>query len=233
MNAKLVAVTQPTVMDDQGRMMTPEEFIAYTARVSNPSNQHNHSTALRLLEYLITKSHWSPFEMVDITMRIETNRAIMAQILRHKSFSFQEFSQRYSSVDKETLWESPIMRKKHIGGNRQGSSDEVDVDLTNKTAHTQALLMSAYNELIKQGIAPECARMVLPLSTPTTAYMKGPVRSWITYFWQRLDPHAQKEHRDLAKLMFEEFKLVCPNIAELVLRGRPKYEVDPTWLKDS
>lgn len=200
--------------------MTAEEIIAHEARVSNPSNQDNHATALGLLRYCMVHSHWSPFDMVDLTLEIETTRAIMAQVARHWSFRFQEFSLRYASVTSE--FEPVEMRMKHKGGNRQGSAG-VDDAITMQAQELIACSGDHYHAFIEAGVAPECARMVLPLATPTRAYMKGSVRSWITYFWQRIDGHAQKEHRQLASAMFNIFEEQFPNIAQLVLAGKAFY----------
>lgn len=213
MKAKFFSITSP-----EG--MTPEEGIAYAARVSSPQNQDKHDTAAKLLRYCLRNGHWSPFEMADFTIEIETSRAIMAQILRHKSFSFQEFSQRYAVAGKG---HEPIeIRMKHEGGNRQGSG-EVDEELSKAANEMADNNQEFYNGLIQLGAAPESARFDLTLATTTTAYMKGPIRSWITYFWQRLDGHAQKEHRDLAGLAFKIFEEHFPAIAEMVVAGRSRY----------
>ena len=189
--------------------MTPEELIIYAARVSSPENQENHATAPRLIKYLINHKHWSPFEMVDWTVEIYTSRAIGAQMLRHRSFSFQEFSQRYATVDLSEF-PMPEMRRKHKEGNRQGSG-EVMYSALVKVAIEQAV--SAYQTLIDCDVAPETARMVLPLCTPTRLYMKGSVRSWIHYFSARCDPHAQKEHRLIAKEIRDLFTKRFPQIS--------------------
>jgi len=202
---KEISVTQ-FLGDDP---MTPEEVIIYTARVSSPANQDNHATAPRLIKYLINHKHWSPFEMVDWTVEVYTSRAIAAQILRHRSFSFQEFSQRYATVDLSEL-PMPEMRRKHKEGNRQGSG-EVMYSALVKVAIEQAV--SAYQTLIDCDVAPETARMVLPLCTPTRLYMKGSVRSWIHYFSARCDPHTQKEHRLIAKEIRSLFIKRFPQIS--------------------
>lgn len=206
--------------------MTPEQFIVYTARVSNPSNQMNTDTAEKLLSYLVRHSHWSPFDMVDMILEIECPRAIGTQILRHWSFRFQEFSQRYAVVSPEhraSAWDHVEVRFAHSGGNRQGSSEvgPAPMGLTHDAQLACAESMSAYQKLIRSDIAPESARMVLPLATLTTMYMKGSVRSWMTYFWQRLDPHAQKEHRELAEQMFTIFAAHFPITANLVKSFKP------------
>jgi thymidylate synthase (FAD) len=227
MRVRPISVTQalPGAILDLPADATPEMVIVYTARVSAPENQTKHFTALRLLSYCMRHGHWSVFEMVDLTMEIETSRAIAAQVLRHRSFSFQEFSQRYSAVTKLGHLVEPVeMRAKHVEGNRQGSGDNIgwmpiphasySVNDITQSALKHAEL--AYHELLSAGVAPECARMVLPLATKTRIYMKGSVRSWIHYFKVRCDGHAQKEHRLLAEAIKAEFAKVFPVIAEAI-----------------
>lgn len=205
------------MLDEQhGRDMTPEESIVYMARVSSP-NQRTEDAA-KLLTYLVKHGHWSPFDMVDMTVKIETSRAIMAQILRHWSFRFQEFSQRYAEV-KDMDWKHVEARAKG-DTNRQGSL-EVNEIMTPIMRNMCEAGERDYLQLIDEDVAPECARMVLPLATMTQAYMKGSVRSWMIYFWQRLDPHAQKEHRQLAEQMFQIFKREFPITANLVETYKP------------
>lgn len=206
MSVQLVSITQPRLEKE----MTPEEFIVYIARVSNPSNQLNTETAPKLINYLIKHKHWSPFEFVDLTVQITTRRSIAAQILRHRSFSFQEFSQRYSAAT--NVQEIDI--RKQAEKNRQSSSDSFDPILsesiiTNYKASGQIKASEAvsnyleasmrlYSELINAGVAREVARDILPLATETTLYMKGSLRSWLTYLNVRLHNTTQKEHRDIA-----------------------------------
>jgi thymidylate synthase (FAD) len=224
MRVRAISVTQalPGAILDLPADATPEMVIVYTARVSAPENQTKHFTALRLLSYCMRHGHWSVFEMVDLTMEIETSRAIAAQVLRHRSFSFQEFSQRYSAVTKlgDQLFETLELRPKHVAGNRQGS-DEVNAfpqaiagHMAGKVADLLTTAEDLYQNLLREGVAPECARMVLPLATKTRIYMKGSVRSWIHYFKVRCDDHAQKEHRLLAEALKAEFAKVFPVIAE-------------------
>lgn len=215
--ATLEAVTAPASEATQG--MSPEEMIAHFARVSNPENQFNNKTAPKLLLYLITQSHWSPFAMVSMTVKVTTTRAIMQQVLRHWTMDFQEFSQRYSAVESMDFT-GVQARMKHVGGNRQGSGEEND-ELTGKMQELCAKSAGDYEQLLEEGVAPECARMVLPAGTPTTAYITANVRTMITYFWQRLDPHAQVEHQELAWAIFEQFEKVFPLLAEIVLEHRP------------
>lgn len=221
MKVTLISTTQPVpALQEQG-IRTAEDLIVYCARVSNPDNQLNVATGHKLLRYCIEHGHWSVFEQASMTVEITTSRAISAQILRHRSFSFQEFSQRYAVVDPgRGMWEEFELREKAQGGNRQGSG----VDLFEKPHGTSILgvvamdaiagAVGAYHTLIQEGVAPECARMVLPLCTRTTLYMTGSVRSWIHYLKQRLDSHAQKEHRDVAGAVLAVFKQQFPVCAE-------------------
>lgn len=206
MSVRLISCTQAA---DPG--LTPEELIVYTARVSNPENQMNMETSERLLRYLIKHKHWSPFEMVDMTLEIKTSRAIAAQILRHRSFSFQEFSQRYSPV---TTISYPDIRMQ-AETNRQSSTVSIkDRDLIDKVKKHIQNSHVIYNELLNNGVARESARFILPLSTETTMYMKGSVRSWIHYFDVRCHETTQKEHRDIALAARDIFSENFPTIAK-------------------
>ena len=206
MNVSLVSITQPFSGLDSA-----EEIIAYCARVSNPENQKNVETAPRLLKFLIKHGHWSPFEMVDMTVEIKTSRAIAAQILRHRSFSFQEFSQRYSeaqSLEKLEL-------RKQADKNRQSSSEAFeDSQLHTKVREHLAKSLSLYKSLIRKGAAKESARMILPLTTETTMYMKGSVRSWVHYIDLRTKQNTQKEHREIAEECKNIFKQNFPTTSE-------------------
>lgn len=174
---------------------TIAESIAYMARVSNPSNQHNDATSSKLIEYLIQHKHWSPFEMLDMCLEIETSRAIAPQILRHRSFSFQEFSQRYAEAQDFEPIELRLQ-----GDSKQGSSKVVDdMNLSKAVNDAIEFCLTAYNKLIREGVSRETARMVLPLATRTRIYMKGNLRSWIHYIQVRTHPDTQKEHRDIAE----------------------------------
>ncbi len=204
---KLVSITQPVLEDLSG--FSPEEVIVYIARVSNPSNQLNRETAPRLLSYLIKHKHWSPFEFVDMTVEITTRRSIAAQILRHWSFSFQEFSQRYSTATKL----QKIELRKQADKNRQSSAELLnDEQLERLVENAQQFSIEVYNKLLDAGVAREVARDVLPLSTETTMYMKGSVRDWIHYLELRTLEDTQKEHRDIANAIMEMFKENFPNI---------------------
>jgi len=176
-----------------------EELIAYMARVSNPKNQNNHETSPKLIRYLIKHKHWSPFEMVNMCVEIRTTRSIAAQILRHRSFSFQEFSQRYSEV--YSLPVLPRLREQDLI-NRQNSTDTLDpslVDsLTDNIEQHYDNCMKLYHQLLDKGVAKECAREVLPLSTPTRMYMNGTLRSWLHYCDLRTANGTQYEHKLIA-----------------------------------
>ena len=206
MNVSLVSITQPF-----SKLDSAEEIIAYCARVSNPENQKNTETAPKLLKFLIKYGHWSPFEMVDMTVEIKTSRAIAAQILRHRSFSFQEFSQRYSEI--ETL--EKLELRKQAAKNRQSSSElyKGSLVLADVREHLGRGI-SLYKTLIKEGVAKECARMILPLTTQTTMYMKGNVRSWIHYINLRTEQNTQKEHREIAGECKNVFKQNFPITSE-------------------
>ena len=190
MNVKLVSITPDA-----------EKTMAYIARVSNPNNQENEKYA-GLLKYCIKHNHWSVFEQATMTLEIETTRAIAAQILRHRSFTFQEFSQRYADTQLLETIELPELRRQD-SKNRQNSIDDLDpkvVDTLNRQMNT--LFSSAfalYNQMLEDGVAKECARMVLPLCTPTKIYMTGSCRSWIHYINLRSAHGTQKEHMDIAK----------------------------------
>jgi len=176
-----------------------EELISYMARVSNPNNQNNTQTSAKLIGYLIKHNHWSPFEMVNMCVSIETTRSIATQILRHRSFSFQEFSQRYAEVQLRP--ELPEMRRQDTK-NRQNSIDDLS---PNVLTETETLLADAivtsyntYERLLELGVAKECAREVLPLCTPTRLYMNGTLRSWIHYCNLRCGNGTQLEHKRIA-----------------------------------
>lgn len=204
--AKLVSITPDA-----------EKQIVYMARVSNPSNQSNLETAPRLIKYLIKHKHWSPFEMASMQVEIETTRAIAAQILRHRSFSFQEFSQRYSSVDQLGTVGLPHLRSQDLK-NKQASHDDLDpemVDLMEK--QIQQIYHNTfdyYEYLLSKGVAKECARSILPLGTPTRLYMSGSVRSWIHYIQIRAGIETQLEHRLIANAVKDIFEEQLPNVYE-------------------
>lgn len=192
MRTKIVAITKPLVGDGS---MTASEFITYCARVSNPSNQFNTLTAPKLLAYCIKHGHWSIFEQASMTVEIVTSRAVAAQIIRHRSFCFQEYSQRYAVA----LEMEPVELRTQDLKNRQASGESFNQEwASNAVADVTFRAWNLYRELISQGVSRETARMILPLCTQTTIYMTGSVRSWIHYFEQRCANGTQKEHRDIA-----------------------------------
>jgi thymidylate synthase (FAD) len=208
---RFISITTPAIEID-GDRLSPEGLIAYCARVSSP-HQENPDYA-KLLRYCIRKAHWSIFEMVDMTLEITTTRAIAPQILRHKSFSFQEFSLRYA----EALDYVPCEARRQDEKNRQNSIDDLSDHVKQEFLLAQEGVWRdsyrAYQAAIADGIAKECARSILPLNTQTKLYMKGSVRSWIHYLQVRCGPETQKEHRDIAegiKLIFNE---KFPTVAE-------------------
>ena len=198
--------------------MTPdaEKQMGYIARVSNPNNQSNPAVA-GLLGYCIKHGHWSVFEQAHMTVEIETTRGIAAQILRHRSFTFQEFSQRYANTNLLGEIEVPDLRSQDLK-NRQNSNDDIPEEQTKRLQDQIkryfAEGIDLYNELIREGVAKECARFVLPLATPTRIYMTGSVRSWIHYIDLRSAHGTQKEHMDIVKEVRDIFKQqfpVCTN----------------------
>jgi thymidylate synthase (FAD) len=217
MNVKLINYSQ----DPEGRNLL--EQIAYTARVSNPSNQNNNETAEKLVRYLIKHKHWSPLEMVSVCLEINTTRDIARQILRHRSFSFQEFSQRYAVAD--IGWEMKECRLQDTK-NRQNS---IMVDLQNddhrKLAYQWQVMQNrvivesqnAYDWAISKGIAKEQARAVLPEGiTMSRLYMNGTLRSWVHYIQLRSENGTQKEHREVAIQCAEAIEPIFPMIKEFV-----------------
>ena len=193
-----------------------EKTMAYIARVSNPSNQDNEKFA-GLLKYCIKHNHWSVFEQSSMTLSIETTRAIAAQILRHRSFTFQEFSQRYAASTALGTIELPELRKQDLK-NRQNSTDDLDpklVESLNKQMDTLfGSSLALYNQMLEQGVAKECARMVLPLCTPTRIYMTGSCRSWAHYINLRSAHGTQKEHMEIAEACRKVFIEQFPSVSE-------------------
>ena len=220
-DAKIIALTNPILSAWETGTESPigaEAFIAYTARVSNPSNQSNTLTAPKLLKYLIEHKHWSPFEMVSITMEINTTRDISHQIVRHRSFSFQEFSQRYADPTKDMSFVTREARLQDVK-NRQNSIDVEDEELQdvwkNKQDHSAWYAKEAYNWAIENGIAKEQARAVLPEGLTTTRlYMSGTLRSWIHYIDVRAEAGTQKEHRQVALSAQKEILQHFPSLRE-------------------
>jgi thymidylate synthase (FAD) len=206
MTVKLISVTPES-----------EKNIAYCARVSNPNNQDSDNIS-KLLKYCIDHAHWSIFEMSHLTLEINTTRGLATQILRHKSFSFQEFSQRYA--DTSLLNEEiPLFElRRQDTKNRQNSindiSDESKVKWNTKIREHFAKAKALYDDMIKDGIAKECARFLLPLATPTRLYMSGSLRSWITYIALREKNGTQKEHMLIAQQCKKIFCEQFPTIGE-------------------
>ena len=194
-----------------------EETMGYVARVSNPNNQDNPNVA-GLLRYCIKHQHWSVFEQAHMTVEIETTRGLAAQILRHRSFTFQEFSQRYADTNL-LADEIPMFDLRHQDTkNRQNSTDDVPKnkkqDLQEKIAEHFVEAMDLYNELLASGIAKECARFILPLATPTRLYMTGSVRSWVHYIDLRSAHGTQKEHMEIAEMVRSIFIQEFPIVSE-------------------
>ena len=205
MNVKLVSITPDA-----------EQTMAYIARVSNPSNQDNEKYS-GLLKYCIKHNHWSVFEQSSMSLEIETSRAIAAQILRHRSFTFQEFSQRYAASTALGDFDLPELRRQDTK-NRQNSTNDLEPELIDKFEKQMITLFSSskalYEQMLSQGVAKECARMVLPLCTPARIYMTGSCRSWVHYINLRSAHGTQKEHMQIAeecrKIFIEQF----PNVSE-------------------
>ena len=212
MNVKFVSITPDA-----------EKMMAYIARVSNPSNQQNENYS-GLLKYCIKHNHWSVFEQSSMTLEIETTRGLAAQILRHRSFTFQEFSQRYADTKLlDTQIPVPDLRSQDLK-NRQNSNDDIPQE---KKEEYQALIarhfedsMNLYNALLDEGVAKECARFVLPLATPTRLYMTGSCRSWIHYINLRSAHGTQKEHMDVVERARSIFVEQFPSVSEALEWGK-------------
>ena len=211
----LISISKPSAYTDCN---TAEELVAWGARVSNPSNQNNMATANKLVGYLITNNHWSPLEMVHVSMEIKTTRDIARQILRHRSFAFQEYSQRYADPTRDLGFvtrEARLQDRK----NRQNSVEVEDKKLSEEwnVVQTQAInaAKSAYQWASENGIAKEQARAVLPEGcTESTMIMAGTLRSWIHYCQLRMDKATQKEHRIVAEQCWNIIKQHFPNVVE-------------------
>jgi thymidylate synthase (FAD) len=211
MSARLIAVTSPRVAG----VKSAEQLIAYAARVSAPQNQMSHASAPQLLKYCLAHGHYSVFETASMTVEIKTTRAIAAQVLRHRSFTFQEFSQRYAKVDVAI---PPAEARLQDTKNRQNSIRTDDIELHQWFSDEQQKLyekaIELYEKAIEKGIAKESARFVLPLATPTTLYMTGDVRSWIFYIKLRSQNGTQREHAGIAYGCKQIFKKEFPIISE-------------------
>lgn len=214
MNVRLIAISKPVIAE------CPEvaDLLAFCARVSNPANQANTETAPRLLGYLVRNQHWSPFEMASMTLEIMTTRDIARQILRHRSFSFQEFSQRYAAqVAPPVLREARMQDAK----NRQASNPADDRELADWWEHQQGkvakMAASVYAQALDSGIAKEVARSVLPEGmTESVLYMAGTVRSWIHYCQLRTEAGTQKEHREIAEACQDVLLAQFPALQEVL-----------------
>ena len=193
-----------------------EQHMAYCARVSNPSNQENEKYA-GLLRYCIKHQHWSIFEQAFMTLEINTTRGLAAQILRHRSFTYQEFSQRYADSNLLGNIDLPDLRRQDTK-NRQNSIDNLEPEIVEKLNKQMTTLFESsfalYNQMLELGVAKECARFVLPLATPTRLYMSGSVRSWIHYIELRSGHGTQKEHMDIANACKSIFTEQFPTVAE-------------------
>lgn len=227
MNVKLVSFTVPTI-EDLPLDSDVLDLIAFCARVSNPSNQNNTDTSDKLVNYLIKHKHWSPFEMADVTLEIETTRDIARQILRHRSFSFQEFSQRYADPTKDLSFTTREARLQDTK-NRQNSIETDDELLQTEWELKQQSLISdalrTYKWAIDKGIAKEVARAVLPEGlTMSRMYMKGSIRSWIHYLEVRTDPTTQKEHREIANACAQAIAEIFPMITEFAYAEERRVE---------
>lgn len=213
-SVRLIAITQP-VIDE---CSTAEELVAYCARVSAPGNQANHETAPKLLKYLAANSHWSPFEMVSLTMEINTTRDIARQILRHRSFSFQEFSQRYATVNEDYQFREARLQDTK---NRQNSFKTDDEDLIQWWQDKQELVASfndiIYKEALSKGIAKEVARSVLPEGlTPSRLYAAGTLRSFLHYVQVRKENGTQLEHQEIGLLAKDILLSKFPSLKDLL-----------------
>jgi thymidylate synthase (FAD) len=214
----LVSYSQPSAELQAQGIANAQELVAFCARVSNPSNQHNTETSEKLIRYLIRHGHWSPLEMVSVCLEIETTRDIARQILRHRSFSFQEFSQRYAVADVE--FENREARLQDTA-NRQNSIETQDEALKKhwlkQQQQVQEYARSAYQWALARGIAKEQARAVLPEGmTASRLYMQGTLRSWVHYIELRSGNGTQQEHRDIARACAQTIEPIFPMIMEFV-----------------
>ena len=214
MKVKLISYSSPTEDISSEGIDDAQELVAFCARVSNPSNQLNTETSEKLIKYLIKNAHWSPLEMVSACLEIETTRDIARQILRHRSFSFQEFSQRYANPVKDLEF---VTREARLQDpkNRQNSIETTDTEIINRWNQKQDevinLAINAYNWAIESGIAKEQARSVLPEgNTVSRLYMNGTLRSWIHYIQLRAANGTQKEHMEIAKACAEVINTIFP-----------------------
>jgi thymidylate synthase (FAD) len=212
MSARIVSWTQTP----DGKTLL--EQIAYVARVSNPENQESNETAERLVRYLMRNKHWSPFEMVNVCIEIETTRDIARQMLRHRSFSFQEFSQRYAIVPGASVTrEARLQDTKNRQNSIETDNDILTTSWNERQEHVAMLAREAYDWAIERGIAKEQARVVLPEGlTPTRMYVNGTVRSWIHYLELRMGNGTQKEHREVAHACAHALREIFPCVPDAV-----------------
>lgn len=218
MKAKLISWSQPAL--DNKKLGDVQDLIAYCARVSNPSNQTNSETAAKLIRYLIKHKHWSPLEMASACLEIETTRDIARQILRHRSFSFQEFSQRYADPVKDLEFVTREARLQDTK-NRQNSIEVDDEKLQEDWRNLQEMILEdvqdAYKWAIAKGIAKEQARAILPEGLiMSRMYMNGTLRSWVHYIELRTDPSTQKEHREIAQACAVEIAKIFPMLTDVL-----------------
>ena len=209
---KLISLSKPSA---ETGCSTAEELVAYAARVSNPSNQNNSKTAGKLVRYLIRENHWSPLEMVHLTLEITTTRDISRQIIRHRSFSFQEFSQRYAKSESFEVREARLQDLKNRQNSVALTEDNAELSRQWRDKQSELLLQSkeVYNWALDNGIAKEQARAVLPEgNTETTLYMAGTLRSWIHYCDLRMGNGTQKEHMDVAKQCWDLIGVHFPDV---------------------
>jgi len=220
LKVELVSYSKPSdELFDKG-IINLQELVAYCARVSNPGNQYNTETSEKLIRYLIKNSHWSPMEMASVCLSIETTRDIARQILRHRSFSFQEFSQRYAVADLGVVLKEARLQDTK---NRQNSLETDDKELATRWEIKQQriadLSSDVYDWAIKHGIAKEQARAVLPEGlTVSRLYMQGTLRSWLHYIELRSGPETQKEHREIAVACAKTLESIFPMASEFIVK---------------
>ncbi len=207
-----------------------DALIAYMARVSNPANQFNPESA-KLIRYLIKHKHWSPFEMVNLCIEIHTTRDISAQILRHRSFSFQEFSQRYAKTNRPCIPDLRLQDPTNRQNSVDGLGDYNKLQLQGQISEVFDQVYGLYMKLLEQGVAKECARKILPMNSPTSLYMNGTLRSWIHYIDLRSAEGTQKEHREIAEACRSIFTRAFPVTAAAVWGAEEGTE--PTGTKEA
>ena len=209
-NVNLISLSKPTAYSE---CFTAEQLVAYAARVSNPANQNNTKTAGKLIKFLIKENHWSPLEMVHLTIEIKTTRDIARQILRHRSFSFQEFSQRYAVSENFITREVRLQDPKNRQNSIESDNDGLDIEWHKRQRKVIAASKEAYHWALDNGIAKEQARAVLPEgNTETTLYMAGSLRSWVHYCNLRRANGTQKEHMQIAQKCWEILEQHFPEI---------------------